>query len=1129
MIRTNRLLFTAAFLAWCATLSAGTAAPSTTPLSDETSALLSAMPAKSQREAGEKAARLVKAGRGAILEVIGQLTPPGEGDDSGARYMLDSLTWHVSRPGAEEERRLYAEALIKSLDRVKNPQVKAFLLEQLGRVGKEESVAALGRHLTDPEVGDDATRALLATGAAGAADEFVKALPEAKGRVRLAIIHALGDLRARQAADALVWIAAAGDPEARQAALYALAGIGAPQAPQALDAAASGTTSPLELGKIDAWRLLYARRIAESGQVRQAAELCRRMMAERQEPGQEGSRSAALGTLVDILRERALNDVIQAARSDNPEVRKAALHFASRIPGEAATSLWVAELEGASAEVKGEIIAMLGRRGDKSALPVLLNALKADDLQVRLKAITAAANLGGKEVLGNLLEQLTTDQKDEIDAIRTTVLQFRGDDVTDAIASVLAKVSDPAKTTLLDILAARQAARHREAIFALAEGPSRTVRTAAFKALDSLAAPEDLPRLVKLLLEAESSSERSAAQKAVASTARRVSDPAQRVQPLLAAYDSASTANKESILATFAGLGGEQALEVVKRETTSTDPQIRTAAIRALSQWSGEEAMPELLNLFKTAQDESHHVLAGRGYVRLLDESQMKSWKKLPLFAEVLKAARRAEEKRLVLASLADIRTTDSLKLTARYLDDQDLKGDAALSALKIALPRNRREEGLGGPEVAQILIKAIPLVQDADLRKKGEKHVNDIYYKIETSQPQADAEGFVPLFDGQTLAGWTGSVDGYTVEDGVLVCLPDKGGNLYTARTYDDFILRFAFKLTPGANNGLGIRAPLGTNAAYEGMELQILDDDDPKYKDLQPYQYHGSIYGVVPAKRGHLKPDGEWNEQEVTAKGGRITVKLNGEVIVDADVSTIPTTGTMDGKAHPGLHRREGHIGFLGHGSRVEFRDIRIKELHNEPPPGFVALFNGKDLSGWKGLVENPIKRAAMSPEELAKKQEQADQQMRDHWKVVNGVLVFDGQGSHLCTEKHYGDFEMLVDWKMFPGGDSGIYLRGTPQVQIWDPAQWKMGSGGLYNNQKNTSSPLVLADRPLGEWNTFHIRMVGDRVTIHLNDKLIVDNVPLENYWDRSKPIFPREQIELQAHGSPIFFRNVFLREL
>lgn len=199
------------------------------------------------------------------------------------------------------------------------------------------------------------------------------------------------------------------------------------------------------------------------------------------------------------------------------------------------------------------------------------------------------------------------------------------------------------------------------------------------------------------------------------------------------------------------------------------------------------------------------------------------------------------------------------------------------------------------------------------------------------------------------------------------------------------------------------------------------------------------------------------------------------------------------------------------------------------NTPPEDFVALFNGKDLSGWKGLVGNPKTRAAMTSEQLAEAQKTADDEMRAHWKVVDGALEFDGKGRSLCTAKDYGDFEMLVDWKILPKGDSGIYLRGSPQVQIWDTADRPEGSGGLFNNKIHPAKPLKCADKPIGQWNTFRIKMVGEKVTVWLNGELVADAVVLENYWERDKPIYPTGQIELQNHGNTLWFKNIYIREI
>lgn len=198
-----------------------------------------------------------------------------------------------------------------------------------------------------------------------------------------------------------------------------------------------------------------------------------------------------------------------------------------------------------------------------------------------------------------------------------------------------------------------------------------------------------------------------------------------------------------------------------------------------------------------------------------------------------------------------------------------------------------------------------------------------------------------------------------------------------------------------------------------------------------------------------------------------------------------------------------------------------------------GFVSLFNGTDLNGWKALVGDPLKRSKMKPAELSAAQKEADEKTKGDWIVKDGLLVFTGHGDNLATTKQYADFEMYVDWKITEKGDAGIYLRGTPQVQIWDTSRRdvgaQVGSGGLYNNQKYESKPLVVADNKIGEWNRFHIIMKGDKVTVYLNGILVTDNIPLENYWDRNLPIFPKEQIELQAHGTYVAYRNIYLREI
>lgn len=423
------------------------------------------------------------------------------------------------------------------------------------------------------------------------------------------------------------------------------------------------------------------------------------------------------------------------------------------------------------------------------------------------------------------------------------------------------------------------------------------------------------------------------------------------------------------------------------------------------------------------------------------------------------------------------------------------------------------------------------------------------------TSQPRVSRlpeSAFEPIFDGKSLNGWKllgGKGPGYVVKDGVLVCPANGGGDLLTEKEYSDFVLRLDFKLSPGGNNGIAIRSPMETGQplAYIGNEIQILDDHAPKYASLKPDQKCGSLYRIFPSRKDALKPAGQWNSMEIQAVGREIKVYINGTLVSGGNLNDIHDPETL--RRHPGMLRARGHIGFLGHNSHVEFRNIRIHELprffehpNTMPPEGFVSLFNGRDLTGWRGLAGNLTNRESMTIEQWAEKQLAADELMHKNWKVENGALVYRGKDfkglegfDNICTEREdYGNFELLVDWKIEPQAVSGIYLRGYPQVKIWEinsrnANKEHPGSGGLHNNIKTPNYPGKYADRYVGEWNRFRILMVGEHVHVFLNNELVVQNLPLENFWERGKPLNPLGMIELQAHRSVVHYRNIYIREI
>jgi hypothetical protein len=386
-------------------------------------------------------------------------------------------------------------------------------------------------------------------------------------------------------------------------------------------------------------------------------------------------------------------------------------------------------------------------------------------------------------------------------------------------------------------------------------------------------------------------------------------------------------------------------------------------------------------------------------------------------------------------------------------------------------------------------------------------------------------------LFNGNDLTGWKG--EGYVVEDGAITCTP-KGRNLVTEETFANYVLDFEFKLSPGANNGLGIHYPGHGDGAYTGMEIQVLDNTHSKYKDLKPYQFHGSLYTLAPAKTEGLKPVGEWNKQRVVVMGPMLWVELNGQKILDVRLDSL----SKEHPKHEGVKRRAGHIAWLGHGDKVSYRNINIAEV---PDPantegvekqGYTQIFDGKSLTGWKHGTDTT------------------------NWSAINGILKHNGQKgtiNDLWTEKTYKDFTLVFDWRwsgrgpmrsqplVQPDGshkgaaeieefDSGIYLRGNTksQVNLWN---WNVGSGEVYGYRMDKKmppevragvTPTKKADNPIGEWNRMMITLKGDKLSVTLNGQLVISEASL--------PEIPAEgPIGLQHHGSAIDFANIWIKEL
>jgi HEAT repeat protein len=1018
---------------------------------------------------------LLQGGPESVLEICRRLGPAGSAMDAAAAYALSGLASFVCMPGAEADRLMFVGAIARVLEHPLPPERASFLISRLQVAGRAESVVPLSRFLNDEKLCEPATQALLAV-RTGSEDPLLAALPGSTGSCRMTIMKALGELRSRKAVDPLLKEALNQDDAFRMTALAALANIGDRRAePVLVKAAAPGTTKMRN--ETVYLLLLLARRLAESGQTGDALRITTSLYSTGSEPQERHLRTAALDLLVRIKGEKAVEDLVAALADTNAAYQSAVMALALKVPGNAATARWVQTLGVSPAVTRARILGMLGKRGDRSAFPAVLEALQSPDSSVRRAAIDAAVLLNPAEAVPALLPLL--EQPGGV-------------------------ADEKAPKGLL---------------FARTKDSSSSIRLSAVKALGVVAGVEDSQRLIDVLLEARTDGERSAAMKGLVTVLERIPDPEKRADDVIQRLPTATGESRLQLLRVLGRIGGTGALGIVSGEARSRDEDVRDAAIRALADWPGIGAYDTLLAVAKSREKLNRRVLALRGCVRMVENASLNARMAAHYHERTLGAAERIDEKRLVLGALGNLRNRQALRVVVPYIDDDSLGLDAAMAAWKMCSPAEERKDELGAGDVARTFIESRmrphfknqavrafdargnlndppggftalfngrdlsgwkglvenPVVRasmdstrfavaqlradsimrahwsvadgvlvfdgkgesictlkdygdfeflvDWKIEKNGDSgiylrgspqvqiwdpaqwpegsgglynnqkgrskpllraddpigdwntfrirmihdrvtvHLNDVlvvdsvalenYWdrslpifpsgQIELQShssplyfrniyireiPRHEPLFTGRLFNGSDLKGFKvidGKEGNWQVTDGILTTIGEGGGWLSTAGQYGDFQLDLDFRLSEGGNSGVFIRSPRQGDPAYSGMEIQVLDDYAPVYANLKPWQYTGSIYGVQgPSLRAARKHD-EWQHMQIVADGPRVIVRLNEQLIVDADL-----IAHMDQEVtHPGLKRLSGFIGFQSHTSRVEYRNITIREL--------------------------------------------------------------------------------------------------------------------------------------------------------------------------------------------------------
>ena len=891
---------------------------------------LNQLPASEKKTFDTVMGELVSTGAEGIAQIAGMLVPASEGKNAVVEYALNGVVAYATTPGKDAEKAVVRQGLKQALEACTYNPNKAFLLTLLRNCGVAEDAPTFVKYLNDEYLSEWAISGLTSI---DGTEEILLDLMKKEAAPKVALAHAAGIKKMASAEPILLaWLKNADAPTAR--AIYqSLAQCGTSLSLPVLGKAAKKVGYAWEESDATAAYLRLMKKLVAEGQAKSAVVAAKALL---KDTDKSHVRGAALDIVVSVDGKKALPYLIAALKNDNRDYRVNALRLSGSIADEAWYATLAKTLKGkADASVKADILNWLGTNHVASQVDEVVAQMNASDEEVALAAIGAAGKIGGESALSALIAQLGGAHSP---AAEKALLAFNG-----KVDAGILKALDSEKKVLLPamrIASARSMEEGAEKVFGLLASSDAEISGAAYQALAGVVEPTHFNQLSALL---EKGQQVPAIQKAMKNALLPLSkaDQLANIQSHMG-----KSANASLYYPVLAQVGTSEAIAEIRK---GYEGNYKQAAYEALLTIDNAEMIPVLFEMAQTDKTNAQTLL--NRYTDLVNKSSQTPIQKFQSYSKALELASDVKLQNRLLSLLGGTHTYQALLVAAPYMDNQPTSESAATAVRTIV---SKNIETLGGEQIRQMLNKAITCfeaVGDADagyaiddikamLEKLPEVETSP---KFELSAEEAK-EGFEVLFDGEDMSKWIGNTIDYVPMNGAI-CVSAKygnGGNLYTEKEYSDFIFRFEFCfMKEGVNNGVGIRTPMGVDAAYEGMEIQILDHDAPIYKNLREYQVHGSVYGIIPAKRIKSPKLGTWNTEEIWVKGDRIKVTVNGEVILDGNIrkackgNNVSKDGsktnpyTVDKKNHPGLFNKSGHIGFLGHGEGLKLRNVRIKDL--------------------------------------------------------------------------------------------------------------------------------------------------------------------------------------------------------
>lgn len=849
------------------------------------------------------------------------LVPAGEGKNSMVEYAVSGLVAFVTAEGNEKYLPGVRAGLRHAIEACGFKAGKAFLISQLQLCAGKEDVDLLMNCLQDPDLASPAINALICTpGSENAILELAK-----NRKVSPVLVgYAVREKRLAEAEPYLLsWWPELRDDNERRMIASALAACGTWSSADVL----SGYS-------VNDYVCLLGR-LAADGADKEVLPAARKLLKH----ADTHIRTSAM-QIVLAVRKPDIRKELQAVMKDRDrEYRNAVLKFAAPYMTEELYTLLSRKFASCTADAKEDYIRFLGNNKVSSQVGFLTEQAAVGE--TASCAIAALGKIGGSEAADFLVSQLGGPYGDEAAA----AVRSLKDDVSGRLVALLGSGDEKTVVRALQLLSARRAKAAADNVFGLLDSESEQIRSAAYDALDGVVSDKDVKRI---------------SDRANSSAAKEYRPQLQ--QAFMAAVRTLEGASCMNAVSPLMRASSDKAFYYPALVRADTDKAVGMLVAEYRSGASREEALEALLRMNHPSVADFLHELVKNGpdapeavVVRYLDfirKSSASYPKKCGQYEEILGANASDAVKKSILSALADIPSARAFEMASRFLDDRPVAYEAASCVKAIA---SNKLSMIDYNLLEPALRKAMDIYSSAGSADDGYAvdEIRKLLNELKPSAPfvlpdEEKKQGFEVLFDGGNLSKWEGDTLGYRSVNGVIAVSADYGNahNLYTKKQYRDFVFRFEFCFkTPGVNNGVGIRTPQGVDAAYHGMcEVQILDHDFSAYKNIAPYQVHGSAYGIIPAKRIVHRPVGEWSTEEIKVVGDHITVTVNGEVILDGNLReacqghNVAPDGakknpyTIDGNNHPGMFNRQGHISFCGHGSGIMLRNIRILDLNKK-----------------------------------------------------------------------------------------------------------------------------------------------------------------------------------------------------